>query len=363
MRYTALVVGSTGMAGSNLSRLLIDRGWRVVTLALERIETEGSVSHVALDLSDRAATKSVLGKLPCIDKLFYCTWSPQLTEAENCIVKRAMIRNVLDGLANSSLSHVALVTGLKHYLGSFEAYATGLPYTPFQEDQPRLPAPNFYYDQEDELFDAVERQGFSWSVHRPHTLIGYALGNAMNMGVILAVYASICRETKRPFVFPGSAAQYGAVTDISDARLLANHLAWAATEPIAANTAFNVANGDLFRWERMWSRIASYFGLTPAPLPEEPRPLAHQMANADAVWEDIVDKHELASHVATHLTSWWHTDSDLGREIECFTDMSNSRERGFLSWQRSEASFFDLFDRLIEERVIPDFRSDWARAR
>ena len=42
--------------------------------------------------------------------------------------------------------------------------------------------------QEDILFAAAERDGFTWTVHRPHTLIGWALGNAMNMGVTLAVY-------------------------------------------------------------------------------------------------------------------------------------------------------------------------------
>jgi hypothetical protein len=62
-------------------------------------------------------------------------------------------------------------------------------------------------------------------VHRAHTVIGYALGNAMNMGVTLAVYTTICRETGRPFVFPGSAQQWEGLTD---ARLLAKHLAWSA---------------------------------------------------------------------------------------------------------------------------------------
>ena len=42
-----------------------------------------------------------------------------------------------------------------------------------------------------------------WTVHRPHTIIGHAIGNVMNMGSTLAVYASICRETGRPFLFPG----------------------------------------------------------------------------------------------------------------------------------------------------------------
>jgi len=49
-----------------------------------------------------------------------------------------------------------------------------LPPTPFREEQPRLDVENFYYAQEDELFAAAERDGFGWSVHRPHTIVGHA---------------------------------------------------------------------------------------------------------------------------------------------------------------------------------------------
>ena len=94
---------------------------------------------------------------------------------------------------------------------------------------PRLAVENFYYAQEDEVFDRHGGDGFTWSVHRPHTLIGYALGNAMNMGTTLAVYAAICRETGRPFVFPGSPAQWNGLTDVTDARFLARAPGWAAT--------------------------------------------------------------------------------------------------------------------------------------
>ena len=105
-------------------------------------------------------------------------------------VNGRMLENLLDATsAEHSVRHVALVTGLKHYLGPFEAYAKAQPDTPFSEEQRRLPYENFYYVQEDILFAAAERDGFTWSVHRPHTLIGWALGNAMNMGVTLAVYA------------------------------------------------------------------------------------------------------------------------------------------------------------------------------
>jgi hypothetical protein len=133
------------------------------------------------------------------------TWSRQATEAENIRVNAAMVRNLLDGLRSAgTVRHVALVTGLKHYLGPFEAYGKGtLPQTPFREDQGRLDIENFYYAREDEVFAAAQGDSFTWSIHRPHTVIGKAVGNAMNMGTTLAVYATLCRETGRRLPYFG----------------------------------------------------------------------------------------------------------------------------------------------------------------
>ena len=77
--------------------------------------------------------------------VFITTWQRQPTEAENIKVNSAMVRNLLDALLPlGSVQHVALVTGLKHYLGPFEAYGKGkLPATPFREEQPRLDIENF----------------------------------------------------------------------------------------------------------------------------------------------------------------------------------------------------------------------------
>lgn len=154
---------------------------------------------------------------------FIATWSRQATVAENIRVNAAMVRNVLAAICRAkSVEHVALVTGLRHYLGPFGAYGKGsLSQTPFREEQSRLDVENFYYAQEDELFAAAEKDGFTWSVHRPHTVPGVAVGNAMNMATTLAVYASICKSTNRPFVFPGSRVQWDSLTDMTDARQLA----------------------------------------------------------------------------------------------------------------------------------------------
>jgi nucleoside-diphosphate-sugar epimerase len=352
MSGNALVVGATGITGNAVAERLAGGGRTVLGLSRNppRSPIDG-VSYLEADLTDGEATRDALRGVD-VTHVFYCTWSRQPTEAENCAVNGAMLRNLLEAVEPAP-RHVALVTGLKHYLGPFEAYAKAKPETPFREDQPRLPYENFYYVQEDVLFEAAERRGFTWSVHRPHTVIGWAIGNAMNMGVTLAVYGTICRETGRPFVFPGSAEQYEAVTDVTDARLLARHLEWAAGDPDAANQALNVVNGDVFRWRRLWRVVADGLGVEPAPYPGRATPLEEQMADAGTIWERIVAEHGLAPHPVETLASWWHTDADLGRTIETFTDMNKSRRLGFLDCQDTEQSFLDLFEWLRRARVIP----------
>ncbi|UGX92030.1 SDR family oxidoreductase [Bradyrhizobium barranii subsp. barranii] len=354
MTNTALVVGASGIVGSNLARHLSDRGWEVLGLARRPPSGLDGVRPIAADLQDPASLRDILASLRPTH-VFLATWLRQPTEAENIRVNAAMVRNVLEALSGAdTLSHVALVTGLKHYLGPFESYGKGrLPATPFREEQPRLDVENFYYAQEDELFDAARRGGFSWSIHRPHTIIGYAIGNAMNMGTTLAVYATICRETGRPFLFPGSAMQWTGLTDMTDARLLARHLEWAATTTVARDQAFNVVNGDVFRWSWMWARLAGWFGLQPAPFLEEISPLERQLADSGRIWADIALKYDLVERDLSVLSSAWHTDADLGRPIEVVTDMSKSRKLGFLEYQATDDSFFDLFSRLRAANVIP----------
>ena len=353
MTQTALVVGASGIVGSAITQLLLENNWQVAALSRKPSPMPG-VIPVAADLQDPASLASAVADLKPTH-VFITTWSRQATEAENIRVNAAMVRNVLDAVRPAgSVQHVTLVTGLKHYLGPFEAYGKGtLPKTPFREDQGRLDVENFYYAQEDEVFAAAEKDGFTWNVHRPHTVTGVAVGNAMNMATTLAVYATICKATGRPFVFPGSRVQWDSLTDMTDARQLAKQQLWAATTPAAANQAFNITNGDVFRWNWMWGQIAGYFGLEPAPFPDTPAPLETQMANDQDAWTKIAREHQLKESDITRLVSPWHTDADLGRPIEVVTDMSKSRKLGFTAFEASDDAFFNVFERLRRDRLIP----------
>jgi len=355
MEIMALVVGATGIAGRGVSQELVDRGARVYGLSRKPEGLARGVTHVAADLINaESVNKAVAGLKPT--HIYFTMWSRQANEEDNIKVNAGAVRTLLNAVAPArSVLHVALVTGLKHYLGPFDAYlrAGTLPLMPVREEQPRLDIPNFYYAQEDEVYAAAARDGFTWSVHRPHTIIGKAIGNAMNMGSTLAAYASLCKETGRKFKFPGSAAQWNGLSDMTDSRILGKQLAWASTHDFAKNNAYNIVNGDIFRWNWMWPRMARWFGVEWEGFTGEVTPLATQMADDAKVWKRMVEKHQLIEPDLSRVASPWHTDLDLSRPIEVMTDMTASRKRGFAVYQNTEEAFHDLCAELRADKIIP----------
>lgn len=350
---SALVVGSTGIVGQTTAEHLVAAGWTTYGLSRSGGAVKGGTALRA-DLGDpeslRASLEGIAPELVVIT-----AWSRQATEAENIAVNGAAVRNLLEALSpQKSVKHVALMTGLKHYLGPFEAYAQGvMADTPFHEEEPRQSTPNFYYAQEDELFAAAKRDSFSWSVHRSHTVFGFATGNAMNMVLTLSAYATICKEQGRPFVFPGSATQWNSVTDVTDGDLLAEQFIWAATHEAGADQAFNTANGDVFRWRWLWPQVAAYFGLEWEGFVDEPRTLEAAMVDSAEIWKSIAEKYNLVEPDINRVASWWHSDADLGRDMEVLTDMNKSRKAGFTNSRDTRDSFFSYVEKYRAARILP----------
>ncbi len=351
---TALIVGVNGIAGSALAEHLHAAEWDVVGVARGPKRIAVPIRHIAVDIEDPVLLGSALAEA-APTHVFYTAWKRHSTEAQNIAVNGTMVRNVVDAAAaTGTVAHVALLTGLKHYIGSPEVQGRiPVPDTPFREDAPRRDTPLFYYAQEDELFAGAARYGFSWSVHRAHTIIGHAVGNAMNMGLTLAVQAAICRETGRPFIFPGTDVRWNGLGDMTDAGLLARHMTWAATTAPAANEAYNVVNGDVFRWRTMWPAIAEMLHVEPNGYAPPRRPLQEQMQDSADTWRKIAEKYRLVEPDVEQVASWWHTDGDLGRSIEMLADMSKSRHAGFTGYIRTDDSFNELFHRYVNDGVLP----------
>lgn len=351
----ALVVGATGITGSNLAEELIAQGFKTYGLSRTPNDNIIGLHPIKADLLDVQSLTEALSEVSPTH-VYFTTWMRNDTEEENIRVNSLLVKNLLNVLSpKKSVRHVALVTGLKHYLGPFEAYAKEgvLPITPVREEHPRLPLPNFYYAQEDEVYKASERDGFTWSIHRPHTVIGYAVGNLMNIAVTLGVYASICKEAGKPFIYPGSEAQWNGISDVTDAGILAKQLVWASTTESAKNQAFNITNGDVFRWKWLWERLANWFGIQAEGYNGSIRPLEKEMENTQEIWTKIAEKYNLKEKNVNRLSSAWHTDLDLGRPLEVMCDMSKSRKLGFTAYKNTEDSFIEVFERLRSENIIP----------
>jgi nucleoside-diphosphate-sugar epimerase len=348
------VVGATGIVGRSLAGALARDGWTTFGLSRSGSVELPAVASIQADLLDPAGLTQAVAELrPSLVAI--TAWMRCDSEAENIRVNRAIVRNLLAALEPAgSVEHVALMTGLKHYLGPFEAYGKAvMAETPFHETEPRLDYPNFYYAQEDELFAASARTGFGWSVHRSHTVLGFAVGNAMNMVLTLSVYATLCRELGRPFIFPGSAMQWNGLTDVTDADLLSEQMIWAATHPEGRDQAFNAANGDVFRWRWLWPQLAAAFGVGWEGFEGAPRTLESQMIGMEGAWRDIAARYSLIEPELGRLASWWHSDADLGRTIEVLTDMTKSRLAGFLGFRSTPASFLAKIQQYRDARILP----------
>jgi hypothetical protein len=124
----------------------------------------------------------------------------------------------------------------------------------------------------------------------------------MNLAMVIAVYAVISKHLGVPLRFPGKPLAYRSLIEMTDAGLLARAMVWAATDPRAANQAYNINNGDMFRWEEMWPALAGYFGLPVAP--GLPVSLATVMGDKQPVWDEIVARHGLAPTAYRDVSSW-----------------------------------------------------------
>ncbi|GKV10314.1 hypothetical protein SLEP1_g21700 [Rubroshorea leprosula] len=361
----ALVVGVTGIVGNSLAEILPlsdtpGGPWKVYGVARRprpNWNADHPIEYVQCDVLDQADTDAKLSRLTDVTHIFYVTWASRSTEEENCEANGAMLRNVLRAVIPNApnLQHICLQTGSKHYVGPFESFGKiEFHDPPFTEDMPRLKVPNFYYIQEDILFEEVEKKkGLTWSVHRPDTIWGFSPYSMMNLVSTLCVYAAICKHEGLPLLFPGTKAAWECYAVSSDADLIAEHQIWAAVDPYAKNEAFNVNNGDVFRWKQLWKVLAEQFEIERYGFEEGKNVgLSEMMKGKEAVWEKIVEENQLQKTSLAEVGGWWFADLILGMEAK-LPSMNKSKEHGFLGFRNSKNSFVTWIDKMKANKIVP----------
>ena len=345
----AVVVGAQGVIGRNLVRHLEALGdWDVVGVSRRDGPSSERVRHISVDLLDSRDTEEKLGSVVDATHIFYAAYQDRPTWSELVGPNLAMLSNAVTAVeaASPRLQHVSLMQGYKVYgahLGPFK--------TPARESDAGHMPPEFNIDQQEWLAARQHGKRWSWSAIRPSVVCGYAIGNPMNLAMVIAVYAAISKELGLPLRFPGSPGAYDSLIEMTDADLLAKATVWAATDPRCANQAFNINNGDLFRWSEMWPEIARAFGLEAAP--PLPMSLDEVMSDKAPLWDRMVASYDLAPTSYSDVSSWRFGDFVFRWDYDVIADGSKARRYGFHEFVDSKAMFLNIFEDFRVRKVIP----------
>jgi nucleoside-diphosphate-sugar epimerase len=224
---TALVVGANGVIGTNLIHYLSSLpGWNLIGLSRRGSQSTDAVRYIAVDLLDAESCRVQLQSLTAVTHIFYAAYQDRPTWAELVPPNLAMLINVVEAMEpiTPKLQHISLMQGYKVYgahLGPFK--------TPAKESDGGHMPPEFNVDQQDFLEKRQQGKSWAWSAIRPSVVAGTALGNPMNLVMVIAIYASISKELGLPLRFPGKPGAYDKLLEMTDAGLLAKATVWAAT--------------------------------------------------------------------------------------------------------------------------------------
>ena len=351
-KRSVIVAGAQGVIGrAAAERYGAIAGTTVYALSRRPIDDLPSAVPINVDLLVPDDVRRATAALDDVTHVVFAAYIEKDTPRERSDVNVGLLRNLLDAIEPiaPNLRHVTLYQGGKAYgadLGPFK--------TPAREDDPRLMGPNFYYDQEDLLRERRVGKSWSYSVLRPEAVCGYAVGNPMNLAMVIAIYAAMSKELGVPLRFPGPEAAYRALYQVTSSDILARATIWAGETPSAANEVFNITNGDYFRWQFMWPKIARYFDMELAePIP---MPLATYMADKGPLWERTIEKYALAPVPVERLVSWPFGDFIFNSAFDNVTSTIKARRHGFHDCIDTEDMFVAFFDELRERRILPPAR-------
>ena len=150
-----------------------------------------------------------------------------------------------------------LQTGAKNY-----GVHLGPAATPQEETAPRVTLePNFYYPQEDFLWEFCKKEGIEWNVCMPASILGAVPDAAMNLVFPLGVYASVRKHLGEKLEFPNDLQSWETTRCMSSSKMNAYMEQWAVLNDKAKDEKFNTTDGTTFTCGNFWPKYASWYGL------------------------------------------------------------------------------------------------------
>lgn len=333
VKKSVLVAGASGITGS-----YVVRGLQAVREApwasVQSLSRAGNTTLHA-DLQDAASIRALSAQLADASHIVYCafagggggsTWG-ELTERNT-----QMLANLLDVVQDSAaLERVVLMQGQKYYGSHLGPYKT-----PTLETDPRHDGDNFYFTQQDMLHERSQSRRWDYVCLRPHLVCGLNARAPQNPVAVLSQYAMLMKLSGQPLSWPGKADAFGRITQATDAALLADAVHWALTSHRVGGEAFNIINGDYFRWEQLWPVLAGVFDMPIGPV--QPRDLQQYMP---ALHQQYLP--------GQPMPDWAFANYMLGCTWDVMAGTLKAREFGFGGFCDSLARYGNLFEQARQD--------------
>ncbi len=292
--------------------------------------------------------------IPGIRGLYYRTLADAAGLYDPNRFNARMFRNVIEAATRAPrpVEHIAVITGGRAYGVHLGPYFFPQWRLPLAEDSPRAPGPNWYFEIEDLLRTARKTSSWTYSIHRPHFILGITESSPLSLVNAVALYATLLCARGLPLIFPGGPLMYQTRLEAVDAELIGEQMIWAAGDARLADQDYNITNGKAFRWSEVWPDIAAYFGME-----YEVSPIAKQveeiLGDMTEHWALLCREHGLsqpdlarvfpANFLNQSMMGFWDVEYDL----------SKVRSAGFTTTRGHFETFQRLFDRMVSRRYIP----------
>jgi nucleoside-diphosphate-sugar epimerase len=125
-------------------------------------------------------------------------------------------------------------------------------------------------------------------------IAGDSIGSNMNSYLVLAIFAALRKEAGLPLPRPTGPSM---LTDVADADLIAEGVAWAAEAPAARDQIFNLTNGDVFSLHDAFPIVAECLKM-PLGEPEDFQ-IIEELYKLLPLWPDVVRKYGLKAPADT----------------------------------------------------------------
>ncbi|KAG2177865.1 hypothetical protein INT43_003112 [Umbelopsis isabellina] len=374
----AIIFGANGISGIAMTKVLLESDeWSPIICVsrrppqLEETSANSRIQFVSIDMvkssADELASKISAAGGAVAQHAYFYTYLEKQDPKEHIEINKMLLEKALHAvsLVSPKLKSFMLQTGYKHYGNHLGGDKMVHDY-PWKEDAPRVFKDNFYFHQEDLLYEYAVNKNWRWLVTRPNVILGVSKGNYMNFGVSIALYAALQKSLGREFIFPGNEVEYNAIFDHSSADNNCRFQEYLSLNDKIPSGAFNICNNDKPKFSELWPKIANYFGLKlPEPLFRDEKakhpepnsvycqlPLTEYAEKEKKAWYNIAEKNGLDTNAYDYAT-WQFVDAVAGRTWPDEASMEKAAKYGWTRKVDTIQEYYKLFDELKKMKVIP----------